>query len=317
MDPNYLDFEQPIAELEAKISELRLVGSDNDLNIGEEIQNLRAKSTKLTEKIYSNLSSWQISQVARHPQRPYTLDYLEHIFTDFDELHGDRLFADDQALIGGLAKIDGRPCVVMGHQKGRGTKAKVQHNFGMPRPEGYRKARRLVELGERYKLPVLSFIDTPGAYPGIDSEERGINEAIAANMAMMSRVKTPLIATVTGEANSGGAIAIGVSDQLNMLQYSTYTVITPEGCATILWKSSEYASAAAEAMGVTSKRLEELSIVDQTIAEPLGGAHRDVAATAENIKVALLEQLDRLNATDSDELIERRYKRLMSYGLSA
>lgn len=317
MDPNYLDFEQPIAELEAKISELRLVGSDNDLNIGEEIQNLRAKSTKLTEKIYSNLSSWQISQVARHPQRPYTLDYLEHIFTDFDELHGDRLFADDQALIGGLAKIDGRPCVVMGHQKGRGTKAKVQHNFGMPRPEGYRKARRLVELGERYKLPVLSFIDTPGAYPGIDSEERGINEAIAANMAMMSRVKTPLIATVTGEANSGGAIAIGVSDQLNMLQYSTYTVITPEGCATILWKSSEYASAAAEAMGVTSKRLEELGIVDQTIAEPLGGAHRDVAATAENIKAALLEQLDRLNATDSDELIERRYKRLMSYGLSA
>lgn len=317
MDPNYLDFEQPIAELEAKISELRLVGSDNDLNIGEEIQNLRAKSTKLTEKIYSNLSSWQISQVARHPQRPYTLDYLEHIFTDFDELHGDRLFADDQALIGGLAKIDGRPCVVMGHQKGRGTKAKVQHNFGMPRPEGYRKARRLVELGERYKLPVLSFIDTPGAYPGIDSEERGINEAIAANMAMMSRVKTPLIATVTGEANSGGAIAIGVSDQLNMLQYSTYTVITPEGCATILWKSSEYASAAAEAMGVTSKRLEELGIVDQTIAEPLGGAHRDVAATAEKIKVALLEQLDRLNATDSDELIERRYKRLMSYGLSA
>lgn len=317
MDPNYLDFEQPIAELEAKISELRLVGSDNDLNIGEEIQNLRAKSTKLTEKIYSNLSSWQISQVARHPQRPYMLDYLEHIFTDFDELHGDRLFADDQALIGGLAKIDGRPCVVMGHQKGRGTKAKVQHNFGMPRPEGYRKARRLVELGERYKLPVLSFIDTPGAYPGIDSEERGINEAIAANMAMMSRVKTPLIATVTGEANSGGAIAIGVSDQLNMLQYSTYTVITPEGCATILWKSSEYASAAAEAMGVTSKRLEELGIVDQTIAEPLGGAHRDVAATAENIKVALLEQLDRLNATDSDELIERRYKRLMSYGLSA
>ena len=317
MDPNYLDFEQPIAELEAKISELRLVGSDNDLNIGEEIQNLRAKSTKLTEKIYSNLSSWQISQVARHPQRPYTLDYLEHIFTDFDELHGDRLFADDQALIGGLAKIDGRPCVVMGHQKGRGTKAKVRHNFGMPRPEGYRKARRLVELGERYKLPVLSFIDTPGAYPGIDSEERGINQAIAANMAMMSRVKTPLIATVTGEANSGGAIAIGVSDQLNMLQYSTYTVITPEGCATILWKSSEYASAAAEAMGVTSKRLEELGIVDQTIAEPLGGAHRDVAATAENIKVALLEQLDRLNATDSDELIERRYKRLMSYGLSA
>lgn len=317
MDPNYLEFEQPIADLEAKISELRLVGTDNELNIGEEIQNLKAKSTKLTEKIYSNLSSWQISQVARHPLRPYTLDYIEHIFTDFDELHGDRLFADDQALIGGLAKIDGRPVVVIGHQKGRGTKEKVRHNFGMPRPEGYRKARRLVRLAEKYRLPVLSFIDTPGAFPGMDSEERGINEAIAENMAMMSRVRTPLIATVTGEANSGGAIAIGVSDQLNMLQYSTYTVITPEGCATILWKSSEHAAAAAEAMGVTSKRLEELGIVDNTIAEPLGGAHRDVAATAASIKAALLEQLDRLCAMDADELIERRYTRLMSYGVSS
>jgi acetyl-CoA carboxylase carboxyl transferase subunit alpha len=317
MDPNYLEFEQPIAELEAKISELRLVGSDNELNIGEEIQNLKDKSTKLTEKIYSNLSSWQISQVARHPLRPYTLDYLEHIFTDFDELHGDRLFADDQALIGGLAKIDGRPVVVIGHQKGRGTKEKVRHNFGMPRPEGYRKARRLVLLAEQYRLPVLSFIDTPGAYPGMDSEERGINEAIAVNMAMMSHVKTPLIATVTGEANSGGAIAIGVSDQLNMLQYSTYTVITPEGCATILWKSSDHAAAAAKAMGVTSKRLEELGIVDHTIPEPLGGAHRDVAATAASIKAALIEQLDRLTALDLDELVDRRYKRLMSYGISS
>ena len=316
MDPNYLEFEQPIAELEVKISELRLVGSDNELNIGSEIQNLKKKSTKLTEKIYSNLSSWQISQVARHPLRPYTLDYLGHIFTDFDELHGDRLFADDQALIGGLAKIDGRPVVVIGHQKGRGTKEKVRHNFGMPRPEGYRKARRLVLLAEQYRLPVLSFIDTPGAYPGMDSEERGINEAIAVNMAMMSHVRTPLIATVTGEANSGGAIAIGVSDQLNMLQYSTYTVITPEGCATILWKSSDHAAAAAEAMGVTSKRLEELGIVDHTIPEPLGGAHRDVAATAASIKAALIEQLDRLTAIDLDELVERRYKRLMSYGIS-
>jgi acetyl-CoA carboxylase carboxyl transferase subunit alpha len=316
MDPNYLEFEQPIAELEVKISELRLVGSDNELNIGSEIQNLKKKSTKLTEKIYSNLSSWQISQVARHPLRPYTLDYLGHIFTDFDELHGDRLFADDQALIGGLAKIDGRPVVVIGHQKGRGTKEKVRHNFGMPRPEGYRKARRLVLLAEQYRLPVLSFIDTPGAYPGMDSEERGINEAIAVNMAMMSHVRTPLIATVTGEANSGGAIAIGVSDQLNMLQYSTYTVITPEGCATILWKSSDHAAAAAEAMGVTSKRLEELGIVDHTIPEPLGGAHRDVAATAASIKAALIEQLDRLTAMDLDELVERRYKRLMSYGIS-
>ena len=317
MDPNYLDFEQPIAELEAKIRELRLVGTDNDLNISEEIQNLQDKSTKLTEKIYANLSSWQISQVARHPLRPYTLDFIEHIFTDFDELHGDRLFADDLAIVGGLARLDGRPVMVIGHQKGRGTKEKVRHNFGMPRPEGYRKARRLIRLAEQYRLPVLSFIDTPGAYPGMDSEERGINEAIAENMAMMSRVRTPLIATVTGEANSGGAIAIGIADQLNMLQYSTYTVITPEGCATILWKSVDHAAAAAEAMGVTSERLVELCIVDQTIPEPLGGSHRDVAATSANIKDALLQQLDRLQAMDLDELISRRYERLMSYGISS
>ena len=317
MDSNYLDFEQPIAELEAKIRELRLVGTDNDLNISEEIQNLQDKSTKLTEKIYSNLSSWQISQVARHPLRPYTLDFIEHIFTDFDELHGDRLFADDLAIVGGLARLDGRPVMVIGHQKGRGTKEKVRHNFGMPRPEGYRKARRLIRLAEQYRLPVLSFIDTPGAYPGMDSEERGINEAIAENMAMMSRVRTPLIATVTGEANSGGAIAIGIADQLNMLQYSTYTVITPEGCATILWKSADHAAAAAEAMGVTSERLVELCIVDQTIPEPLGGSHRDVAATSANIKDALLQQLDRLQAMDLDELISRRYERLMSYGISS
>lgn len=317
MDPNYLDFEQPIAELEAKISELRLVGTDNDININEEIQNLRDKSIKLTKKIYSNLSSWQVSQVARHPLRPYTYDFIHHIFTDFDELHGDRLYADDQALIGGLARLDGRPVMVIGHQKGRGTKEKVRHNFGMPRPEGYRKARRLIKLAERYKLPVFSFIDTPGAYPGIDSEERGINEAIAENMAMMSRVKTPLIATVTGEANSGGAIAIGVSDQLNMLQYSTYTVITPEGCATILWKSADHAAAAAEAMGVTSKRLEELGIVDHTIPEPMGGAHRDIAAVCANIKTALIEQLDRLSEMPEEELVSRRYERLMSYGINS
>lgn len=317
MDPNYLEFEQPIAELEEKIRELRLVGTDNELNISEEIQNLQVKSTKLTEKIYSNLSPWQISQVARHPLRPYTLDYIQHIFTDFDELHGDRLFADDLAIIGGLAKLEGRAVMVIGHQKGRGTKEKVRHNFGMPRPEGYRKARRLVKLAEQYRLPVLSFIDTPGAYPGMDSEERGINEAIAENMAMMSRVRTPLIATVTGEANSGGAIAIGVADQLNMLQYSTYTVITPEGCATILWKSAEHAAAAAEAMGVTSARLQELGIVDQTIPEPLGGAHRDVATTSANIKKALIAQLDKLQAMDIDELVDRRYQRLMSYGISS
>ena len=317
MDPNYLEFEQPIAELEAKIRELRLVGVDNELNINEEIQRLKDKSSRLTEKIYSKLTPWQISQVARHPLRPYTLDYIEHIFTEFDEFHGDRLFADDQALVGGLAKLDDRPVMVLGHQKGRGTKEKVRHNFGMPRPEGYRKAYRLIQLAEQYKLPVLSFIDTPGAYPGMDSEERGINEAIAENMAMMSRVRTPLIATVTGEANSGGAIAIGVADHLNMLQYSTYTVITPEGCATILWKSAEHAAAAAEAMGVTSERLKELGIVDQTIPEPLGGAHRDVTATAAKVKTALLEQVERLAAVNTDDLVARRYERLMSYGISS
>lgn len=317
MNPDFLEFEQPIAELEDKISELRLVGSDNELNINEEIQTLRQKSLRLTEKIYANLTPWQICQVARHPLRPYTLDYVDHIMTDFDELHGDRLYADDQAIIGGLAKIGDRPVMVIGHQKGRGTRAKVKHNFGMPRPEGYRKARRLVELAERYRLPVVCFIDTPGAYPGMDSEERGINEAIAENMAMMSRVRTPLIATVTGEANSGGAIAIGVTDQLNMLQYSTYTVITPEGCATILWKSAEFASNAAEAMGVTADRLKQLGIVDHIIAEPLGGAHRDVAAVSAGIKTALLDQIEQLTAMDLDDLVERRYRRLMSYGISS
>jgi len=315
MDPNYLEFEQPIADLEVKINELRLVGSDNELNISDELQKLQEKSTKLTEKIYSGLSPWQIAQVARHPLRPYTMDYVQHIFTDFDELHGDRLFADDLALIGGIARLDGKPVMIIGHQKGRGTKEKVRHNFGMPRPEGYRKARRLVQMAEKFKLPVLTFIDTPGAYPGMDSEERGINEAIAENMAIMSQIRTPMIATVTGEANSGGAIAIGVSDYLNMMQYSTYTVITPEGCATILWKSAEFAAAAAEAMGVTSKRLQELGIVDETIPEPLGGAHRDVAATAENVKAILIEQLDRLQAMELDELVDRRYRRLMNYGI--
>jgi len=317
MDPNYLEFEQPIAELEVKINELRLVGSDNELNITEELQRLQEKSTKLTEKIYSGLSSWQIAQVARHPLRPYTMDYVRHLFTDFDELHGDRLFADDLALIGGIARLDDKPVMIIGHQKGRGTKEKVRHNFGMPRPEGYRKARRLVLMAEKFKLPVLTFIDTPGAYPGMDSEERGINEAIAENMAIMSQVRTPMIATVTGEANSGGAIAIGVADYLNMLQYSTYTVITPEGCATILWKSAEFAAAAAEAMGVTSERLQELGIVDETIPEPLGGAHRDVAKAADNVKKVLIEQLDRLRSMGAEELVERRYQRLMSYGLQS
>ncbi len=317
MNPDFLEFEQPIAELEGKISELRLVGSDNELNINEEIQTLRQKSLRLTAKIYANLTPWQICQVARHPLRPYTLDYIDRIMTDFDQLHGDRLYADDQAIVGGLAKIDGRPVMVVGHQKGRGTRAKIRHNFGMPRPEGYRKARRLVRMAERYRLPVLCFIDTPGAYPGMDSEERGINEAIAENMAAMSRARTPLIATVTGEANSGGAVAIGVADQLNMLQYSTYTVITPEGCATILWKSAEFAAAAAEAMGVTAARLKQLGIVDRVVDEPLGGAHRDADATAAGVKAALLDQIEQLTAMDPDDLVERRYRRLMSCGVSA
>jgi acetyl-CoA carboxylase carboxyl transferase subunit alpha len=316
MDPDYLEFEQPIAELEAKINELRLIGSDVDINISQEIKNLTDKSTKLTEKIYSKLSPWQISQVARHPRRPYTLDYIKHIFSEFEELHGDRLFADDQALIGGLGRLEGKPVIIIGHQKGRGTHQKIRHNFGMPRPEGYRKARRLIRLAERYKIPVLAFIDTPGAYPGMDAEERGINEAIAGNLALMSSVKTPLIAVVTGEANSGGAIAIGIADHISMLQYSTYTVITPEGCATILWKSSDYANVAAEAMGVTSERLESLGIIDQTISEPLGGAHRDEIAAAQSIKAVLVDQIERLSALDIDELVNRRYDRLMKHGLT-
>ena len=314
---DYLSFEQPIAELEAKIDELRLVNSDNRISINEEIDNLLIKSERLTEKVYSNLSPWQVSQVARHPLRPYTLDYIRHIFTDFEELHGDRAFGDDQSLIGGLANLESTPVMLIGHQKGRGTKEKLKHNFGMPRPEGYRKARRLIKLAEKFKLPILTFIDTPGAYPGMDSEERGINEAIAKNMAVMSKIKTPVISTVTGEANSGGAIAIAVADQLNMLQYSTYTVITPEGCATILWKSATRAAQAAEAMGVTSGRLKELGIVDRIIQEPLGGAHRDIVAASAKIKTALLEQIDQFSKMSTDDLLNRRYARLMSYGLNS
>jgi acetyl-CoA carboxylase carboxyl transferase subunit alpha len=314
MNPDYLEFEQPIAELEAKIDELRLVGSDNKLNITDEITKLQDKSVKLTEKIFSALTPWQISLMARHPQRPYTEDYIRHIFDDFDELHGDRLFGDDAALIGGVGYLDGTPVMVIGHQKGRGTAEKVRRNFGMPKPEGYRKARRLMLLAERYQMPVLTLIDTPGAYPGVDSEARGINEAIAENLAIMSRLRTPIIATVTGEGNSGGAIAIGVCDHLNMLQYSTYFVISPEGCATILWKSADHKAAAAEAMGVTSVRLEELGIVDQTIAEPLGGAHRDMKGMALRLKDNLREQVARFGSMDIDELLERRYRRLMSHG---
>jgi acetyl-CoA carboxylase carboxyl transferase subunit alpha len=314
MNPDYLEFEQPIAELAAKIDELRLVGSDNKLNIADEITRLQDKSVKLTEKIFSALTPWQISLLARHPLRPYTEDYIRYIFDDFDELHGDRLFADDPALIGGVGYLDGMPVMVIGHQKGRSTTEKVKRNFGMPKPEGYRKARRLMLLAERYHMPVLTLIDTPGAYPGVDSEARGINEAIAENLAVMSRLRTPIIATVTGEGNSGGAIAIGVCDHLNMLQYSTYFVISPEGCATILWKSADHKAAAAEAMGVTSARLEELGIVDQTIAEPLGGAHRDVKAMAQRLKEQLSDQVQRFCAFDIGELLDRRYRRLMSHG---
>ena len=317
MNYDYLSFEKPIAELQAKIDELSLVDADSSININDEIENLRTKSDKLTEKIYSKLSSWQVCQVARHPLRPYTLDYIKHVFTDFEELHGDRLFGDDQSLIGGIAKIESYSVMIIGHQKGRGTNEKIKHNFGMPRPEGYRKARRLMELAQKFKLPVLTFIDTPGAYPGMESEERGINEAIAKTMAIMSKIKVPIISTVTGEANSGGAIAIGVADHLNMLQYSTYTVITPEGCATILWKSPSKASEAAESMGVTANRLHKLGIVDEVIQEPLGGAHRDIVSVSENIKKSLVGQLDKLSRIDVEELLIQRYNRLMSYGLDS
>ncbi len=314
MNPNYLDFEQPIAELQAKIEELRLVGNDSQVSLSEEIERLEEKSRKLTESIFKDLSAWQVSQLSRHPQRPYTLDYLEHVFTDFDELHGDRHFADDAAIVGGVARLDDRPVMVIGHQKGRDVHEKVRRNFGMPRPEGYRKACRLMEMAERFRMPVLTFIDTPGAYPGIDAEERGQSEAIAYNLGVMSRLRTPIVSTVVGEGGSGGALAIGVCDELAMLQYSTYSVISPEGCASILWKSAEKASDAAHAMGITAERLKELGFVDTLIEEPLGGAHRQPTATAERIKEALLASLDRLEALDTEALLERRYERLMSYG---
>ncbi|SMF33647.1 acetyl-CoA carboxylase carboxyl transferase subunit alpha [Alteromonadaceae bacterium Bs31] len=314
MNLNYLDFEQPIAELEGKIEELQLVGSDNDLNIGEEIQRLREESTKLTERIYSNLSPWQIVQVARHPQRPYSADYIPRIFDDWDELHGDRHFGDDKAIIGGVGRLDGKPVMVIGEEKGRSVKDKVSRNFGMPKPEGYRKALRLMEMAERFKLPVLTFIDTPGAYPGIDSEERGISESIAQNLAVMSRLRTPIICTVIGEGSSGGALAIGVGDQLNMLQYSTYFVISPEGCANIIWKTVEKAPLAAEAMGVTSSVLQDLGIIDEIIDEPLGGAHRDMDVMSARLKQRLCEQVDQLMASDLDSVLEKRYARLMSFG---
>ena len=314
MNLNFLDFEQPIAELEAKIEELRYVGSDAEINISEEISRLQAKSRSLTESIFASLSSWQVAQMARHPQRPYTFDYVVRMFTDFEELHGDRAFADDKSIVGGLARLEGRPVMVIGHQKGRDTKEKVERNFGMPRPEGYRKALRLMEMAERFKLPVLTFIDTPGAYPGVGAEERGQSEAIARNLLVMSRLKTPIVCTVIGEGGSGGALAVGVGDRVMMLQYSTYSVISPEGCASILWKSAEKASDAAQALGITADRLKELDLIDEVIAEPLGGAHRDPDVMAERLKAALVDSLENLERVSTDKLLDMRYERLMGYG---
>jgi len=315
MNPNYLEFEQPIADLESKINELRHVGEDNaDLNLSDEVSRLQEKSKTLTESIFSDLTAWQISQLARHPQRPYTLDYVSMIFDEFEEIHGDRHFADDQAIVCGIARLDGQPVAIIGHQKGREVKEKVRRNFGMPRPEGYRKALRVMEMAERFNMPVLTFIDTPGAYPGIDAEERGQSEAIAFNLAKMSQLKTPIIATVIGEGGSGGALAIGVCDELLMLQYSTYSVISPEGCASILWKSAERASDAAKAMGITSERLYELGLVDRIVSEPLGGAHRDPGLMAANLKQQIKEVLDTLKPLETDDLLERRYERVISYG---
>lgn len=314
MNLNFLDFEQPIAELEEKIEELRRVGSDSNLNIGEEIEDLQAKSNELTRSIFAKLDSWQISQLARHPQRPYTQDYIQRLITDFEELHGDRSFADDPAIIGGIGRLEGRPVAVIGQQKGRTTKEKLDRRFGMPRPEGYRKALRIMRLAEKFRLPILTFIDTPGAYPGIGAEERGQSEAIARNLFEMARLKTQIICTVIGEGGSGGALAIGVGDRVLMLEYSTYSVISPEGCASILWKSADKAALAADAMGITSARLAELELIDDVVDEPLGGAHRNFDETSENIKRVILKSLEDLDKCDLELLVARRYDRLMNYG---
>ncbi|HKS94288.1 MAG TPA: acetyl-CoA carboxylase carboxyl transferase subunit alpha [Gammaproteobacteria bacterium] len=311
---NFLEFEQPIAELEAKIEELRFVGDESAVSITDEIERLQAKSRMLTETIFSNLSAWQVAQLARHPLRPYTLDYISRIFTDFEELHGDRAFGDDAAIVAGVARLDGRPVMIIGEQKGRDTKEKVRRNFGMPRPEGYRKALRIMKLAERMRLPLMTFIDTPGAYPGVGAEERGQSEAIARNLFEMSELRVPIIATVIGEGGSGGALAIGVGDRVLMLQYSIYSVISPEGCASILWKSADKASDAAEAMGITAERLKNLGLIDAVLKEPLGGAHRNVDATATAIKKALVDNLSRLEHMSMDELLEMRYKRFTSFG---
>ena len=314
MNPNYLDFEQSIADLDAKIEALGFADKASGLNINEEINRLRLKSRKLTESIFTALTPWQISQLARHPQRPYTLDYIREIFTDFQELHGDRAFADDPAIVAGLARLDDRPVMVIGQQKGRDTREKIRRNFGMPRPEGYRKALRLMKTAERFRIPVLTFIDTPGAYPGVGAEERGQSEAIARNLYVMATLKTPIISTVIGEGGSGGALAIGVGDRVLMLQYGTYSVISPEGCASILWKSADKASLAAEAMGITADSLQKLGLIDEILPEPLGGAHRDPQAMAKTLKASLLSALDALGSVPVGQLTEARYARLMQYG---
>lgn len=314
MNPQFLDFEQPIADLEAKIQELRNVGSDNAINLEEEIGRLEVKCQSQIESIFKNLTSWQVAQLSRHPRRPYTLDYIEHICDEFHELHGDRAFADDHAIVGGLARIDGRSMLLIGHQKGRDTKQKIYRNFGMPRPEGYRKALRLLQMAARFKLPVITLIDTPGAYPGIGAEERGQSEAIARNLREMALLPVPIICNVIGEGGSGGALAIGVGDQTNMMQYSMYSVISPEGCASILWKSPERAQDAAQALGVTSDKLYQLGLVDEIIKEPPGGAHRAPQLAAQALKAAIMRQLDQLQQQDIETLLERRYQRLMSYG---
>ncbi|MES2998974.1 MAG: acetyl-CoA carboxylase carboxyltransferase subunit alpha [Pseudomonadota bacterium] len=314
MQGKFLEFEQPIAELEAKIEELRKLGNDAEVNVSEEIKRLEQKSIEQTQSIFASLNAWQVVQLARHPQRPYFLDYVEKIFTEFDELHGDRQFSDDEAIVGGLAYLVDQPVMLIGQQKGRGTKEKVRHNFGMPKPEGYRKALRLMELAERFKIPILTFIDTPGAYPGIDAEERNESGAIATNLQVMSQLKVPIISIVIGEGGSGGALAIGVSDRILMLQYSVYSVISPEGCASILWKSAEKAPEAASAMRMTAERLLQLQLVDQVIEEPLGGAHRDPEDMISRLKAVLIQCCEQLRYDSIDKLLEQRYSRLLAIG---
>ncbi len=314
MDLNFLDFEQPIAELEAKIDELRFVGDDSEVNISEEIERLKSKSDSLTRSIFSNLSPWQVAQLARHPQRPHTLDYIAKISPDFQELHGDRMFSDDPAIVGGLGRLDGISVVIIGHQKGRNTKSRVRRNYGMPKPEGYRKALRLMVLAEKFQVPVVTLIDTPGAYPGVGAEERGQSQAIARNLFVMSQLRTPIVTAVIGEGGSGGALAVGLCDTLIMFEYSVYSVISPEGCASILWKSADKAEDAAESMGITSDRLQDLGLVDEVLKEPLGGAHRAPVAMAETLKNAIIANLQRLDALDADDLVAQRQARLKSYG---